>query len=363
MPNDAQMPELLQRARYMINNPSAWDSFDQGASDIIKALCSDLCASGQVRALVDQAASIFTHCSVTDGVCCCGDTMEGHSHPMSAGHGPVDHGSYMADKWLDAYAAMTPAPQPEGQAMDGWVDDKTFIEPLTPIYTGVKDKDGNKLYLGDSVRYLNEGPHTKREYWNPEYEIVWDAPEFTLKHVGGGKDGGSHSFILKHGGGNGCLELVSRGNHTATPTAQEAVPVDLSHGWLIHKAGRGWYRPNAKGYTGCIAEAGRYSHEDALAYSHPNGWDGPRDNITIKHESEVAHPPQPSETVAEAGDDLVRAMRLFWEADEAADECRAAGKDSEAARYDKMATGRWQSIPEKIDALDAALRALKGEAE
>lgn len=72
------------------------------------------------------------------------------------------------------------------------------------------------------------------------------------------------------------------------------------------------------------------------------------------------HPPQPSETVAEAGEDLVRAMRLFWEADEAADECRAAGKDLEAARYDKMATGRWQSIPEKIDALDAALRALKG---
>ena len=68
---------------------------------------------------------------------------------------------------------------------------------------------------------------------------------------------------------------------------REAVPVDLSHGWLIHKAGRGWYRPNAKGYTGCIAEAGRYSHEDALDYSHPNGWDGPRDNITIKHESEA----------------------------------------------------------------------------
>lgn len=29
-------------------------------------------------------------------------------------------------------ADLTPAPQPEGQVMDGWVDDKTFIEPLTP---------------------------------------------------------------------------------------------------------------------------------------------------------------------------------------------------------------------------------------
>ena len=64
--------------------------------------------------------------------------------------------------------------------------------------------------------------------------------------------------------------------------------MDLSHGWLIHKAGRGWYRPNAKGYTGCLAEAGRYSRADALLYSHPNGLDGPRDNITIKHESEAA---------------------------------------------------------------------------
>ena len=63
------------------------------------------------------------------------------------------------------------------------------------------------------------------------------------------------------------------------------------HGWLIHKAGRGWYRPDAKGYTMNASEAGRYSHKDALAYSHPNGLDGPRDGLTIKHESEL--PPTP----------------------------------------------------------------------
>lgn len=55
-------------------------------------------------------------------------------------------------------------------------------------------------------------------------------------------------------------------------------------GWLIHKSGRGWYRPNAQGYTSDITQAGRYSYEDARSYSHPNGWDGPRDGITIKHE-------------------------------------------------------------------------------
>lgn len=59
------------------------------------------------------------------------------------------------------------------------------------------------------------------------------------------------------------------------------------HGWLIHKRGRGWYRPNAQGYTAHSWEAGRYSHAEALGYSHPNGLDGPRDGMTIKHESEV----------------------------------------------------------------------------
>lgn len=58
-------------------------------------------------------------------------------------------------------------------------------------------------------------------------------------------------------------------------------------GWLIYKAGRGWYRPNAEGYTNDIAKAGRYSKIDALAYSHPNGPIGPRDGMSIMHEDEA----------------------------------------------------------------------------
>ena len=30
---------------------------------------------------------------------------------------------------------------------------------------------------------------------------------------------------------------------------------------------------------------GRYSYADALAHSHPNGINGPRDGMSIKHES------------------------------------------------------------------------------
>ena len=161
---------------------------------------------------------------------------------------------------------------------------------------------------------------------------------------------------------------------TITPAphpAGEAVPVDLSHGWLIHKAGRGWYRPNAKGYTGCLAEAGRYSHEDALAYSHPNGWDGPRDNITIKHESEAtttrsdicasgqvrvvaqaalasraAQPPQLSEMIAavERAFDEIRELNM-------------SGRDENGHRWANS-----DLIDQTVTEGLVALRALKGDA-
>ena len=56
-------------------------------------------------------------------------------------------------------------------------------------------------------------------------------------------------------------------------------------GWMIWKDTRGWYRPDAAGYTYDPSQAGRYSYADALAHSHPNGINGPRDGMSIKHES------------------------------------------------------------------------------
>lgn len=51
--------------------------------------------------------------------------------------------------------------------------------------------------------------------------------------------------------------------------------------YVICKYG-GYYRPNAAGYTNNIAEAGRYTLEEAIRHSHPNGPDGPRDGITYE---------------------------------------------------------------------------------
>ncbi len=47
LPTDSD--ELLERARYRVNNPSAWDSFDQGASDVIEELCTSLAALQRER--------------------------------------------------------------------------------------------------------------------------------------------------------------------------------------------------------------------------------------------------------------------------------------------------------------------------
>lgn len=56
----------------------------------------------ELRELVGSAENIFRHCTVSDGVCCCGDNMESHPSPMSCGHTPVDHGAYQVDLWIQA---------------------------------------------------------------------------------------------------------------------------------------------------------------------------------------------------------------------------------------------------------------------
>lgn len=48
--------------------------------------------------------------------------------------------------------------------------------------------------------------------------------------------------------------------------------------YLIRKGGY-FYRPNAQGYTVSKAEAGRYTLEEAISLTHPNGPYGPRDGL------------------------------------------------------------------------------------
>lgn len=124
-------------------------------------------------------------------------------------------------KYGNLTAANIPNPATFFAAVTAWQTAKmnsetiTFTEVEKPkaetrLNAGVYDMHGQLLFLGDRVRYVNQGTHTKQEYWNPEYEIIWDPPCFSLKHIGGGQDGGDHAFILKYGGSNGDLEFLSR---------------------------------------------------------------------------------------------------------------------------------------------------------
>ena len=65
-------------------------------------------------------------------------------------------------------------------------------------WTGCYDVIGRKLYLGDTVVLVNDGPHTKPEYWNLVYKIIFNAPSYTLKHIGCGKDCGAYAFALRN---------------------------------------------------------------------------------------------------------------------------------------------------------------------
>ncbi|QUT07897.1 hypothetical protein KFK14_11210 [Sphingobium phenoxybenzoativorans] len=67
---------------------------------------------------------------------------------------------------------------------------------------------------------------------------------------------------------------------TTTHTGEEAEGLKEAE-YFIRKGGY-YYRPNAQGYTSNKAEAGRYTLEEAISYSHPNGPDGPRDEISYE---------------------------------------------------------------------------------
>jgi hypothetical protein len=49
---------------------------------------------------------VSENCSIEEGVCCCGDNMEGHSDPMNCGHSPVDHGAYIAGQLEESTRAL-----------------------------------------------------------------------------------------------------------------------------------------------------------------------------------------------------------------------------------------------------------------
>lgn len=107
--------------------------------------------SGDVVELLDQAYSIFTHCTVTDGSCCCGDSMENHANPMYCGHSPTDHGGYIVDQWMQAYAALQAQPT-ASTAQPVWTE-WDEIQPKAGTKVAIAYDDGCSVaaaFMGDA---------------------------------------------------------------------------------------------------------------------------------------------------------------------------------------------------------------------
>ncbi len=61
-----------------------------------------------VRELVDALTRLLAtveRLDISEGVCCCGDSMENHSNPMVCGHSPVDMGEYHHGAAIEAARA------------------------------------------------------------------------------------------------------------------------------------------------------------------------------------------------------------------------------------------------------------------
>lgn len=55
------------------------------------------------QARIEQLTNFIKYAQVSSGVCCCGDSMEGHPSPMTCGHSPVDMWDYHSGELLGAY--------------------------------------------------------------------------------------------------------------------------------------------------------------------------------------------------------------------------------------------------------------------
>ena len=64
--------------------------------------------------------------------------------------------------------------------------------------TGLIAVNGKEIMHGDIVRHNNRSDITKPEYWFPVFSVVWDAPSFELRHIGGGLAPDNPVFLLKH---------------------------------------------------------------------------------------------------------------------------------------------------------------------
>ena len=69
-----------------------------------------IAAAPDLLAIAEGVLGMLQNCSVTSGVCCCGEEIDRHSRAMDCGHTPVDSGAYYAKALFeDVTAAIAKA--------------------------------------------------------------------------------------------------------------------------------------------------------------------------------------------------------------------------------------------------------------
>ena len=53
------------------------------------------------RKKIAEFIEFVRNAPVSSGVCCCGESMDRHSDPMSCGHSPVDQWDWSLSLWLE----------------------------------------------------------------------------------------------------------------------------------------------------------------------------------------------------------------------------------------------------------------------
>lgn len=66
------------------------------APDLATIAADALDEVARLREALKMWETVYSNCTITSGVCCCGDDMECHGNPMNCGHSPVDMGADFA---------------------------------------------------------------------------------------------------------------------------------------------------------------------------------------------------------------------------------------------------------------------------
>ena len=93
-----------------------------------------------------------------------------------------------------SYITLPPSSSVLGQGLVGVEVDPDTIS----VWTTKNDKNDNPIFSGCLILFHSHKEITKKEYWDPIYEVTFDGFEFGLKHSGGGLNCDSGMFKLCH---------------------------------------------------------------------------------------------------------------------------------------------------------------------